>query len=155
MKPGPTPGKQFGEVFQMLGDTWYALTHAKQTGVSARSFSGPVGIAGGWWMEISSGGITRGIKFAILINIALAVFNLLPLPVLDGGHIVFAGIEGAMKRPLNAKFVNAVQTAFAVLLIGFMLYVTAFDFQKFFGHKFSSSRKTQTAPATNQVPANP
>lgn len=141
VRPGPTPKAQFTEVAQMLGDTFYALFHYKKTGVGISSFSGPVGIAGGWWYEIRNGGITRGLKFAVLINLALAVFNLLPIPVLDGGHIVFAIYEAVFRRPLPARLVHAVSTAFAVLLISFMLYVTAFDFKRFFGFRFTPSEK--------------
>jgi regulator of sigma E protease len=152
VRPGPTPKAQFTEVAQMLGDTFYALFHHKRTGVGISSFSGPVGIAGGWWYEIRNGGITRGLKFAVLINIALAVFNLFPIPVLDGGHIVFAIYESVFRRPLPARLVHAVSTAFAVLLISFMLYVTVFDFKRFFGFRFTPSEKpvqtNESVPAT-------
>jgi len=151
-RPGPTPQAQFAEVAQMMGDTFYALFHHNRTGVGISSFSGPVGIAGGWWYEIRNGGITRGLKFAVLINIALAVFNILPIPVLDGGHILFAIYESVFRRPLPARLVHAVSTAFAVLLISFMLYVTAFDFKRFFGFHFSSGDRpvqtNETVPAT-------
>ena len=151
-RPGPTPKTQFLEVAQNLGDTFYAIFHHKRTGVGISSFSGPVGIAGGWWYEIRNGGITRGLKFAVLINLALAVFNLLPIPVLDGGHIVFAIYESVFRRPLPARFVHAVSTAFAVLLISFMLYVTAFDFKRFFGFRFRPSEKPSPAHEIVPVP---
>jgi regulator of sigma E protease len=150
-RPGPTPKAQFLEVGQMLGDTFYAIFHHKRTGVGISSFSGPVGIAGGWWYEIRNGGITRGLKFAVLINIALAVFNLLPIPVLDGGHIVFAIYESVFRRPLPARFVHVISTAFAVVLISFMLYITVFDFKRFFGFRFTSSEKP--AQTNEYVPA--
>ncbi len=47
--------------------------------------------------------------------------------MLDGGHIVLAIIEGVRRKPINVRVLEAVQTACAVLLIGFMLYVTFFD----------------------------
>ena len=56
VRPGPTPKAQFQEVGQMLGDTFYAMFHHKRTGVGISSFSGPVGIAGGWWYEIRNWG---------------------------------------------------------------------------------------------------
>ncbi|MGA2222273.1 MAG: RIP metalloprotease RseP [Verrucomicrobiia bacterium] len=152
VRPGPTLEAQFSEVAQMLGDTFYAVFHHNRTGVGISSFSGPVGIAGGWWYEIRSGGITRGLKFAVLINLALAVFNILPIPVLDGGHIFFAVYESVFRHPLPARFVHAVSTAFAVLLISFMLYITVFDFKRFFGFRFNSSEKpvqtNESVPAT-------
>ncbi len=47
--------------------------------------------------------------------------------MLDGGHIVLAIVEGIRRKPINVRVLEAVQTACAVLLIGFMLYVTFFD----------------------------
>jgi regulator of sigma E protease len=148
LRPGPTPSEQFTEVFGMLSDTAYALVHFRKTGVGVSSFSGPVGIAGGWWYEIRHGGITRGMKFAVMINIALAVFNLLPIPILDGGHIVLAIIERIRRRPLNAKLVQVTSTAFAALLISFMLLITVFDFKKL----LPRSLKHSPAPVTNEPP---
>jgi regulator of sigma E protease len=152
VRPGPSPKAQFQEVAQMFGDTFYAVFHHERTGVGISSFSGPVGIAGGWWYEIRSGGITRGLKFAVLINLALALFNLLPIPMLDGGHIAFSIYESVFRRPLPARFVHVVSTAFAVLLIGFMLYITVFDFKRFFGFRFGSGPKpaqtNEVVPAT-------
>jgi regulator of sigma E protease len=65
--------------------------------------------------------------FSVLLNVNLALLNLLPLPVLDGGHIVLSLVEIVRRRPVSAKILNALQTGFAVLLIGFMLYIAFFD----------------------------
>ena len=59
--------------------------------------------------------------FSVILNVNLAMLNLLPLPVLDGGHITLSLIEVVRRRPVSAKILNAIQTGFAVLLIGFML----------------------------------
>jgi len=144
VRPGPTPDQQFKDVLGLMGDTMYALVHHKQTGIGAKSLSGPVGIAGGWWHEIVNGGWRRGLWFAVLLNINLAIINLLPLPVLDGGHIVFAIFEAIFRKPLNAKFVHATSLGFAVLLISFMLYVTFFDIQRLAGRWTRGSRGAAT-----------
>ncbi|MEI8064400.1 MAG: RIP metalloprotease RseP, partial [Verrucomicrobiota bacterium] len=135
VRPGPKPWEQFGDVLGMLRDSVYAVAHHKQTGVSVKSFAGPVGILGGWWGEFATGGMRRGLWLAVVLNINLAIFNLLPLPVLDGGHIVFALVEAVIRKPVNARFVHLVTTGFAALLIGFMLYITFNDVQKFLPHK--------------------
>jgi regulator of sigma E protease len=57
----------------------------------------------------------------------LALLNMLPLPVLDGGHILLALIEVIRRRPVSARLLNSIQSGFAVLLIGFMLYIAFFD----------------------------
>jgi regulator of sigma E protease len=68
--------------------------------------------------------------FSVLMNVNLAILNLLPIPVLDGGHIVLATLEGIRRKPLSARVVNAIQTTCAVLLIGFMIYIAFFDVQE-------------------------
>lgn len=146
MRPGPTPYRQFSEVLGLMGDTFQALMHSKQTGVGAKSLSGPVGIAGGWWYEISHGGWRRGLWYAVLLNINLAILNMMPLPVLDGGHIVFSVLEAIRRKPLNARFVHASSITFAVLLISFMLYVTFFDIQRLTG----GMRFGRSSSATNE-----
>jgi regulator of sigma E protease len=57
----------------------------------------------------------------------LALLNMLPLPVLDGGHILLSLIEVIRRRPVSARLLNSIQSGFAVLLIGFMLYIAFFD----------------------------
>jgi regulator of sigma E protease len=67
-----------------------------------------------------------------LLNINLAFINLLPIPVLDGGHILMAIVEKIRRRPLSLKFVEYTTTGFAVLLLSFMLYITIFgDIKRF------------------------
>ena len=72
------------------------------------------------------------LSFLVLLNINLAFINLLPIPVLDGGHILMAIIEKIRRRPLSLKFVEYTTTGFAVLLLSFMLYITVFgDLKRF------------------------
>ena len=149
VRPGPKPWEQFGDVLEMLGNSVYAVIHHKQTGVSVKSFAGPVGILGGWWNEFASGGMRRGLWLAVVLNINLAIFNLLPLPVLDGGHIVFALIEAVIRKPVNARLVHVVTTGFAAVLIGFMLYITFNDVQKFLPRRAPAL----SVPGTNETAA--
>ena len=65
--------------------------------------------------------------FSVIMNVNLALLNLLPLPVLDGGHITLALIEAVRRRPVSGKILNWVQSGFAVLLITFMVYIAFFD----------------------------
>ncbi len=148
--PGPTPVEQFEDILISMGRMVTGLAHSKETGVSVKSMSGPVGILGIWWYAIASGGWRQGLHIAVLLNINLAIINLLPIPVLDGGHIVFAALETIRRKPLSARLVHAASATFAVLLIGFMLCVTYFDIQRFlFGRS-----KTPTKPDTKEsVPA--
>jgi regulator of sigma E protease len=129
-KPGPTPWEQVrnetDKIFTIIG----ALIHTRETGVGAKDLSGPVGIFAILANAVNSD-YRLALSFLVLLNINLAIINLLPIPVLDGGHILMAIIEKIRRRPLSIKFVEYTTTGFAVLLISFMLYVTFFDIKRF------------------------
>ena len=65
--------------------------------------------------------------FSVVLNINLAMLNMLPFPVLDGGHILLALLEVVRRRPVSVKILQYLQTACAVFLIGFMLFIAFFD----------------------------
>ena len=65
--------------------------------------------------------------FSVVMNVNLALLNMLPLPVLDGGHITLAIVEVIRRRPINARVLGFVQSAFAILLIGFMIFIAFYD----------------------------
>ncbi len=111
-------------VFQMLG----SLVNP-QTDVGLRHMSGPAGIARiiHWAAQADF----RLVLFVmVLINVNLAILNLLPIPVLDGGHIVFATIARLRGKSLPPNFVAATQGVFMMLLLALMLYVTFFDIDR-------------------------
>jgi len=98
----------------------------------------------------------------VLLNVNLAILNLLPLPVLDGGHIVMSLIESIIRRPLPVKIQEYATTAFAVLLISFMLFESFQDVKRFklFRAMFQQENQVggtrtdqETAPAPQVVPA--
>ena len=72
-------------------------------------------------------GWRRVLWFSVILNVNLALLNLLPLPVLDGGHITLSLIEAVRRRPVSAKILEKIQSGFAALLIAFMLYIAFFD----------------------------
>jgi regulator of sigma E protease len=75
----------------------------------------------------SEDGWRRVLWFSVILNVNLALLNLLPLPVLDGGHITLSLIEAVRRRPVSARILNTIQSGFAILLIGFMIYIAFFD----------------------------
>ena len=77
------------------------------------------------------------------ININLAVLNLLPLPVLDGGHICFALWEGITRRKVHPKVVASLVNVFAILLISAMLFLSWRDADR----NWNVSRFFKKAPA--------
>lgn len=96
--------------------------------VKAGHLSGPVGIMGLYYdLFQHSEGWRLALWFSVLLNVNLAILNLLPFPVLDGGHIVMATVEWVGKRPIPFKVLEVVQTAFVLFLLGFMAFVTLKD----------------------------
>lgn len=76
------------------------------------------------------------LKIMAIISIALGVFNLLPVPVLDGGHIVFALIEGIRGRPVSPEAVQTVMKVGISLLLLLMVFATYNDIIKTFNINF-------------------
>lgn len=96
------------------------------TDVGVRNLSGPVGIGYALY-SLTQIGLRELLAIVVLININLAILNLLPIPVLDGGHMVFATIAKLRGKPLPASFIAASQSAFMLFFIGIFVYVTFFD----------------------------
>lgn len=124
--PGPPPWELVGKVCDQTFATIGALFHSRQTGVGIDDLSGPPGILAMLAAETKAD-FRLGLRFMVLLNISLAILNLLPLPVLDGGHIGLAVIEKLRGRPVSARIQEYATTMFAVLLISFMLYVSYND----------------------------
>lgn len=82
-------------------------------------------------IEVLSNAIKYGplsvLSIMATISLALAVFNLLPFPILDGGHILFLAIEKIRKKPLSVKTQEAISQVALFLLIAFVVYVSYFD----------------------------
>jgi len=97
---------------------------------SARELGGPLKIAqvSG---ETASLGPLPFVELMALISINLGFINLLPIPLLDGGHLLFYVIEGIRRRPLPARAQEWAFRSGLALLLGFMLFVTVNDLGSF------------------------
>ena len=93
--------------------------------------TGPVGIIG-LVGDASRLGLPYLITFTALISINLAIINLIPFPALDGGRFVFVVVEAIAKKPINAKFIGALNTIGFALLIILMLVITYRDILNLF-----------------------
>ena len=124
--PGPTPWENISEVGSLMWRTLYALFHPKQTGVGVSDLSGPVGILAMLGAMVKTD-YRLALNFLVLLNVNLAILNMLPIPVLDGGHTIMGLIEGIFRRKIPAKLQEWATTGFAVALISLMLYVTFHD----------------------------
>ena len=146
----PTPLAQVQTVWDRLSGTIIALVHSHDSGVKASDLSGPVGIAGMLALQVKSD-YRLALNFLVMLNINLAILNMLPIPVLDGGHIVMAILERIRRRPLEVRFMEYTTTVFAVLLISFMLYVTFYDVKRIPLIHGLFNRTTQIEQSTNSA----
>lgn len=147
--PTPNPFVQVGEVWDMITLTVGALTRSAETGVGAKDLSGPVGIFGMLSIQVKTD-YRLALSFLVLLNINLAILNLLPVPVLDGGHILMSIIERIRNKPISLRIQEYATTVFAVALLSFMLYVTFFDIKErvpIFRELFSREATIQDSPA--------
>jgi len=72
------------------------------------------------------------LSFFAAISIVLMIMNLLPIPILDGGHIFFCFIEGIRGNPLSQKIQIALQNIGIILLLTLMLFAFWNDFNRIF-----------------------
>ena len=123
----PTPAAQLKESGMMMYTTITTLASPKSS-IGLDQLQGPVGIGKVQYQLLDSDYPIHYIfYFWVIFNINLAIFNMLPLPVLDGGHITLAIGEMIRKKPINQKVLESVQTVFVLLLLGMFLYVTTKD----------------------------
>lgn len=129
----PDPWHQVKDSLRMM---WVTITSvaARDSSIGIDHLSGPWGIAKHQFVLLKTDfPWQRLLAFMVLFNVNLAVLNLLPFPVLDGGHITLAVMESIARRPVKVRVLEIVQTAFALLLMGLMLYVTTKDIGDSFG----------------------
>ncbi|MEY2979747.1 MAG: RIP metalloprotease RseP [Prochlorotrichaceae cyanobacterium] len=131
--------KQFqGLVQQTVGGFVRLVSNFGET---APQIAGPVKIVE-WGANIAQNDTNGLIAFAALISVNLAVINILPLPALDGGQLVFLLIEGAFGKPLPARLQENVMQTGLVLLLGLGIFLIIRDtvqlpiLQRFFDQQF-------------------
>jgi regulator of sigma E protease len=120
--------------------------------VKLQHMSGPIMIVRIYYLLFESdNGWKLALWFSVILNVNLAILNMLPIPVLDGGHIVLAMIEGVRRKPVNMKVLEWVQTACATLIIGYMLYISFFDIGDLLG-KSADRKSPKKEPAISAHP---
>ena len=130
----------------------FGLTH-KQSSLKPSHMSGPLGIGTTLFNSVYHSSLMTGIYFMVVVSFALAIFNLLPFPVLDGGHILFGIIEIIFRRPLPTVIIKGLSIVFVTLLIGLMVFVTFADgrrlVRKFIPEKEKSEKVSAKAASEN------
>jgi regulator of sigma E protease len=127
-----------------------ALGTPKESKQAAEGLGGPVLILIALWGAIKIS-FLNGLGFIRFLNVNLAILNLLPIPVLDGGHVVFSLWEGITRRRVHPKVVNTLVNVFATLLIGVMLILTYRDVVYRLPHFFRFGRGEDGAKAKTPV----
>ena len=125
------PLKQFKQAILSTVETLTSLVN-KNSDIKVQHLMGAPGIMR-LLHRFSTNDFRRLLWFIVLLNINLAILNLLPIPVLDGGHILFALLEKLLRRPLPQNFVLMLQNIFVMLFLGLMTYVIFFDVRRWQG----------------------
>jgi regulator of sigma E protease len=122
------------ENIALFGLTFRVLKDLVTLKASYKELGGPIRIA-----QISAKAAQRGLgNFLYLLaflSIQLGILNLLPIPVLDGGHIVFMGYEGIARKPLSMKKRLIAQQVGMFLLLTLMVLVTVNDIDAVWGFR--------------------
>lgn len=127
---GALAAQQVGQAFYVIVETLKAMVAREIP--AGEAVSGPVGIAG-----LLSAGIAAGPLVVLLlvavISVNLALFNLLPIPALDGARMLFALFEMVTRRRVSPRVETLVHTLGFVLLLGLLVLITARDILRIFG----------------------
>ena len=138
---GPTTHFSFfgciGNAFSMFWDDFTMIfrtlklllfpSDVRQVGIN--NLSGVVGIFGRIKSYVNSGIITL-LAFVAMLSVNIGIVNLLPIPALDGGKILFVIIEAITGKKVPKKIENAINLVFMLLLLGLMVYVTFNDIMR-------------------------
>ena len=136
--PGTTtlrenPWTQLKNVVHLTFTTLERLIHPGSD-IGIRHLSGPLGI-GNLIFQFALADFRYVLWIVVIINVNLAILNLLPIPVLDGGHIAVASLEKLLGKPMPQNLLVSLQSAFLILLLSLMVYVTIFDGLRIFRYQ--------------------
>jgi regulator of sigma E protease len=119
-------GRQTWEVSRTVA---LGLLKTIQGRVPLEGLAGPIGIA-----QVAGKQARAGLRYFVsmlaFLSINLGVLNLLPIPMLDGGHLAFFAIEGLIRRPLHQRHREIAQQVGLLLLISLMVFVFYNDIQR-------------------------
>ncbi len=126
--PGPFSAVAIGAgqvafiVEQSLSGLWHMITGA----ISSCNLSGPIGIA-----ETSGAAASQGLDsfiwFLAVLSTAVGLMNLFPIPVLDGGHLVFFAYEAVAGRPPSDRALRVLMAGGLALILGLMAFALTND----------------------------
>jgi regulator of sigma E protease len=120
----------FGAVVEAGRETWrnvrqtiWTVKQLITARISARNLQGPLGIAKVSGDAARSGGPASLILLAAFLSVQVGILNLLPIPPLDGGHMLFLSVEGALRRDLSTKVKEVILMTGLGLLLALIVFV--------------------------------
>lgn len=121
-----------GQVYYLCSLT-FKIFGALIEGVIAPSkvLGGPIAVISGA-ASSAKRGLESSIEFMVLLSVSLCIFNLLPVPILDGGHLLFILMEAVIRKPLNLKFVAVANNLGMAMLLTLMLFALSNDIMRLF-----------------------
>ncbi len=111
----------FSKTWEVISMTLLGLVKLIQRVIPSDSIGGPILIFQMAEQQASQGALSF-FTFAAVISVNLGILNLLPIPVLDGGHLFFLGIEAILRRPVSERIIMAAQRIGLALIISLMIF---------------------------------
>jgi regulator of sigma E protease len=148
----PTPAAQIthfaGAVFRILK----AFGRSEERGRAFDNIGGPVAIFTAWY-TILENSLAKAIWFTALLNVNLAIMNLLPILILDGGHVLIALYEMLFRRAPNERMLNALTQVAFFLLMSLVVFITIRDAGRVKYYRGHVDEPDPPAAVTNAPPA--
>jgi regulator of sigma E protease len=123
----PSPLRQLGDAFR---DSYRTITALFGGQLHPKHLKGPVGIV---HVVQQSDGVKDFLYLLALISLGLGVSNLLPLPILDGGHVVLSLYEWIFRRRLSSRAIERLVLPSILFILGFFLFITYHDLLNLLG----------------------
>ena len=127
--PVEAVGKAAEKTWQLVTLTFDMVTKLVTGDVAIKNLSGPISIAKGAGMTADYG-VVYFLGFLALISVNLGIVNLLPLPVLDGGHLMFFAIEAVTRRPVSERVQDIGYRVGSAILVALMAVALFNDFTR-------------------------
>ncbi|MDA1142223.1 MAG: RIP metalloprotease RseP [Planctomycetota bacterium] len=123
-------GQSFAETRKIVFDTGLSFYRLFTGGISLKNIGGPIGISTALFYKAQEG-FTEFVHLLVIISINLALINLLPIPILDGGHLLLMAIEKIKGQPVKEKTMAIAQYVALAFLLALVVFATRNDIVNF------------------------
>jgi regulator of sigma E protease len=114
------------QVWAVLSGSLSGMAHLIRGDISSCNLSGPVGLAGAMG-DAARGGVETFVSLLAVVSLGIGLLNLFPIPVLDGGHLVFYAYEAVTKRKPNPRVLNIAVMIGLAIIIGLTVFALSND----------------------------